>query len=212
MYLANTGQDIPLGRPSGKRWPYAELESHVGKADGLLDYLEAWGEIFFGYSVPKTARKGRDIVLGYLANGWGDEIDSNKTKAGLGRTDDIKKGTYQLLKFGAYYRNGSPDLPVRGALVANLDPVFMYADYMEKLIDARWAPTKKFRTVKERPDYSEILERDLFYIYDAVIAFNRPMTNDPALAGCFDFGLARLALLNGELDKLLDFWKFSDAS
>jgi hypothetical protein len=151
LYLANLDKDIPLGRSSHARWPYPELESYINQADGLLDYLEAWGEVFLGYSIPKTARRGREVVMGYLANGWGDEIDSNKTKAGLGRTDDIKKGTYQLLKFGAYYRDGSPNLPVRAALVANLDPVFMYADYMEKLIDARWAPAGKFQQVADRP-------------------------------------------------------------
>src|ERR1019366_2847383 len=144
--------------------------------------------------------------MGYLANGWGDEIDSNKTKAGLGRTDDIKKGTYQLLKFGAYYRDGSPNLAIRGALLANMDPVFMYKDYMENLIDARWAPAGKFQSVPDRPDYQEILDRDLFYIYDAVVAFNRPTINDPQLAGCFDFAASERALIAGQLDTLLKSW------
>jgi hypothetical protein len=206
LYLANLDKDIPLGQANHPRWPYPELTAYIDHEDGLLDYLEAWGEVFLAYSVPKTERRGRQIVLGYLANGWGDEIDSNKTKAGLGRTDDIKKGTYQLLKFGAYYRDGSPNLPVRGALVTNLDPLFLYADYMEKLIDARWAPARKFQQVQERPDYQEILDRDLFYLYDAVIAFNRPVTNDSQLVGCFDFAAAENALMAGKFDTLLQSW------
>jgi hypothetical protein len=206
LYLANKNIDVPLGRPNNRAWPYPELTKFIGSPDGLLNYLESWSEIFLGYSVPKTARAGRDVILGYLANGWGDEIDSNKTKAGLGRTDDIKKGTYQLLKFGAYYRDGCPDIKIRGALAANLDPLFMYADYLEKLIDARWAPASKFRRVSANPDYQEILERDLFYIYDAVLAFNRPVVNDRDLRGCFDFGLMEKALVAGRLDSLLDSW------
>lgn len=207
LYLANKDKDLNLGKPVGTSWPYEPLTALMADPENLLDYIEAWGEIFHAYSIPKTSRTGRDVVLGYLANGWGDEIDSNKTKAGLGRTDDIKKGTYQLLKFGAYYRNGSPSLPVRGALVANLDPVFLYQQYIEKLIDARWAPAAKFSTPEGRPEIKEIYERDLFYIYDALLAFNTPVVNDPMLAGCFDFAATETALVNGALDSVLQDWQ-----
>ena len=207
LYLANVDRDIPLGRPNSPQWPYPEISNFLSTPDGLLTFMEAWGEIFIGYSIPKTQRTGRNVAMGYLANGWGDEIDSNKTKGGLGRTDDIKKGTYQLLKFAAYYRDGSPTLAVRGALTANLDPMFLYEDYMERLIDGRWAPARKFRVSKAAPEYQEILERDLFYIYDAVLAFNRPVINDPLLQGCFDFPPFEAALLDGKLDSLLQSWK-----
>ena len=206
LYLANRDIDIPLGRAHGPTWPYQEFRDFVQDPQGMLTYLEAWVEVFLSYSVPKVQRRGRDVVLGYLANGWGDEIDSNKTKAGLGRTDDIKKGTYQLLKFGAYYRDGSPHLQVRGTLLTNLDPVFMYADYMEKLIDARWAPAHKFSHVPERPDHLQLPERELFYLYDAVLAFNRPVINDPLLGNCFDFAALESTLLAGGLDSLLNQW------
>ena len=185
--LANTGQEIPLGQPRAAQWSYPQIANFLSADDGLLSFMEAWGEIFLAYRIPKTRRTDRAVVMGYLANGWGDEIDSNKTKSGLGRTDDIKKGTYQLLKFSAYYRDGSPNLRVRGALTANLDPLFLYEDYLEKLIDGLWAPSRKFRTSTTLPDYKEILEKDLFYIYDAVLAFNRAVVNDPELRGCFDF-------------------------
>lgn len=206
LYLANLDFDIPLGLVSGPTWPYPELRNFVRDPQGLLTYLEAWIEVFLGYSVPKVQRQGREVVLGYLANGWGDEIDSNKTKAGLGRTDDIKKGTYQLLKFGAYYRDGSPTLPVRGTLLTNLDPLFMYADYMAKLIDVRWAPAHKFSQVPERPDHQQVPERELFYLYDAVLAFNNPIINDPLLANCFDFAALDRMLHTGGLDPVLTRW------
>ncbi len=205
LFLANSGVDIPLGKPVGANWPYTPLTEYVARPDGLLDYLEAWSEIFQGYSVPKVRRLGREVALGYLANGWGDEIDSNKTKAGLGRTDDIKKGTYQLLKFGAYYRDGSPILPIRGALVANLDPVFMFDAYMGKLADARWAPAAKFRP-SEVEGVTEINEADLYYIYDTVIAFNRPIYNDPLSRALFNFQDMEAALLRGGLDDILQRW------
>lgn len=207
LYLANLDLDIPLGRVNGPAWPYPQIRDFIREPQEFLTYFESWAEIFLGYSVPKTERQGRDVTLGYLANGWGDEIDSNKTKAGLGRTDDIKKGTYQLLKFGAYYRDGSPQLPIRGTLLTNLDPLFMRANYMEKLLDARWAPANKFGHVPERPDYQQIPEKDLFYLYDAVLAFNRPVINDPLLTQCFDFAALDTKLGAGDLDSLLDEWE-----
>jgi hypothetical protein len=205
LFLANQGLDVPLGVPSGGNWPYIPLSRYIAHPDGLLDYFEAWSEIYLAYRVPKIKRVGRETVLGYLANGWGDEIDSNKTKAGLGRTDDIKKGTYQLLKFGAYYRDGSPHLPVRGALVSNLDPLFMFDAYMSKLINARWAPQAHFRPTSVS-GVTEINQIDLYHVYETVIAFNRPIYNDPLSADLFNFQDMERALLSGALDSVLAKW------
>jgi hypothetical protein len=205
LFLANVGVDVPLGSPMTVDWPYPPLTEYIADPDALLTYVEAWADIFRAYSIPKTARAGRDIALGYLANGWGDEIDSNKTKAGLGRTDDIKKGTYQLLKFGAYYRDGSPKLPIRGALVANLDPVFLFDAYMAKLADARWAPGAHFRP-SAKPGVTEIDDDALYHLYDMVIAFNRPIYNDPLSGALFNFQDTEAALLSGALDPLLRSW------
>jgi hypothetical protein len=83
----------------------------------------------------------------------------------------------------------------------------MYTEYFGKLIDARWAPNTKFKKSKDKPDYQEILERDLFYIYDAVLAFNRPIINDEALSGCFDFAALEKALVNDKLAKTLNDWR-----
>ncbi len=207
LYLANLDFDIPLGVANTSTWPYPQMRNFIRNPQGFLTYFEAWSEIFLAYCVPKPVRQGREIVLGYLANGWGDEIDSNKTKAGLGRTDDIKKGTYQLLKFGAYYRNGSPQLPIRAALLTNLDPLFLRADYLEKLLDVRWASAQKFSQVPERPDHQQILDQDLFYLYDALLAFNRPVINDPLLTQCFDFASLDAGLAAGSLDALLSEWE-----
>ena len=205
LYLANKHVGIPLGKPDGQAWPYPQVSSYIGNAEGVLSYFEAWVEVFMAYSVPKRSRTGREVVMGYLANGWGDEIDSNKTKPGLGRTDDIKKGTYQLLKYGAYYRQGSPDVPIRGALVANLDPMFLYAAYMQKLIDARWAPAANFQPIEDGTDHLLIPEADLYFLYDAVLAFNQPVINDPLLSSCFDFMRFEQGLTT-TLAKELDAW------
>ena len=203
MFLPHRQFCFALPRGNDTNWPYQSAARCFGKADNLLEYFSAWLELFHAYSVPKTKRNEREEILAYLVNGWGDEIDSNKTKPGLGRTDDIKKGTYQLLKFGAYYADDSANLPVRGALVTNLDPLFMRGDYFEKLADIRWGKNPNF--VQEGTDW-RIADMHLHYLYNAVLAFNEPVINDPLLTGIFDIAKAEAALISGKLDGLLSSW------
>lgn len=131
LSVPHRGVEIPLGEANNGSWPYDPLIKFFSAPVNLSGYLSAWLELYEAYRVPKKVREGRQERIAYLVNGWGDEIDSNKTKPGLGRTDDVKKGTYQLLKFGAYYRDNSARTRVRGALVANLDPLFLRGDYID---------------------------------------------------------------------------------
>lgn len=207
LYVPNIGLSIPLGRANEQNWPYQSLTQWLISPDNFLKLFSAWVEIYNAYSTPKTQRTGRTVALGYLANGWGDEIDSNKTKPGLGRTDDIKKGTYQLLKYGAYYRDGATSLPIRSALVANLDPLFMYEDYISRLYDVRWAKQRHFEQSDDDSSTLKIKEDKLFFLYEGILAFNDPRINDPLLRECFDFKRTDDALLRGDLDILINSWE-----
>jgi hypothetical protein len=205
LFLFLPHRKVRFAWPRGKdaNWPYDAAARRFSRTNHLLEYFSAWLELFRAYSVPKTKRNEREAILSYLVNGWGDEIDSNKTKPGLGRTDDIKKGTYQLLKFGAYHADDEAGLPVRGAQAANLDPLFLREDYFEKLADVRWG---KGRAFVQHDNEWRIADRNLHYFYNAVLAFNDPLINDPLLAGVFDIPRAEKALLAGKLDGLLAEW------
>ncbi len=203
LFIPHREMMIPLGTGIGPDWPFTEAVSYFSEADNFLDYLSAWLELYYAYSIPKTQRIGRIQRLTYLVNGWGDEIDSNKTKPGLGRTDDLKKGTYQMLKFGAYYRDTEADLQVRSALVANIDPVFLKAEYLDGLKDVRWGRGRDF---SETEQGFAIRADDLRYLYEAVLAFNEPLVNDPLMRELFDFQRTDRILLDGGLDILLDGW------
>ncbi|MGW4769848.1 hypothetical protein ACWEO2_17605 [Nocardia sp. NPDC004278] len=194
---------IPLGKVGKGKWPYESLTEFMSHPGNFIEYLSAWVELYDAYCVPKTRRNSKQMALSYLVNGWGDEIDSNKTKPGLGRTDDIKKGTYQLLKFGSYYRDDSSRLKVRGALVANLDPVFLRQGYVDQLADVRWGRGSDF--VQDGDDF-RIKSESLRFLYDGIVAFNKPLVNDPQLSSIFDFVSVSKALQAGRLDSLLDVW------
>ena len=211
LYLPHVKLEIPIQSPRQiclqNEWPYPEIGDWLSDPDNFLQFIAGWYDIFTAYRIPKPERQTHQVQLAYLANGWGDDIDSNKTKPGLGRTDDIKKGTYQLMKYGAYYRDGCPDLKIRGALVSNLSPLFMFEDYLAKLIDIRWARSERFMADCEDPEFFRIAEQDLLYLYDAVIALNHPIVNDTLLRSCFDLAASDQSLMSGELHSFLDEWK-----
>jgi len=211
LYLPHRDMGIPLDEPGADSWPYDSIAEWLQDEENFLTFLSAWAEIFNAYSIPKTEREGWQEQLGYLTNGWGDKIDSNKTKPGLCRTDDIKKGTYQMLKYGAYYRDGSPNLEVRSSLLANMDPVFMRGEYLDKLIDVRWAREQAFtEQTNDDGDASGkyVIEDDgLYYLYDSLFAFNRPIINDDLLRDVFSFEQTDEAIVNHKLDSLLTRWQ-----
>lgn len=204
LYVPHRNWAIPLGAIQGAAWPYPHLSGAVSTPAGFLRYLTAWLELYFAYSVPKTRRTAEQQTRTYLVNGWGDEIDSNKTKPGLGRTDDIKKGTYQLLKFGAYYRDDSAATKVRGCLAANLDPLFLRPAYLDELVDVRWGKNGDFRPVEGG---NFIAEGKLRFLYDAILTFNSPALNDPELEAIFNISRADLALREGRLEALFEGWR-----
>jgi hypothetical protein len=203
LFIPHRDIMIPLGTGTGQEWPFTEAVSYFSDADNFLDYLSAWLELYYAYSIPKTQRLGRTQHLTYLVNGWGDEIDSNKTKPGLGRTDDLKKGTYQMLKFGAYYRDTEASLQVRSALVANIDPVFLKAEYLDGLKNVRWGKGEDF---SETENGFAIDANKLRYLYEAVLAFNEPLINDPLMRELFDFQRTDQVLIDGGLNELLSQW------
>jgi len=207
LYVPSTDIEVPLSDEMSEEWPYESVVDWISAPENLVRYVSSWLEIHNAYCIPKTERMGRDKVLGYLTNGWGDKIDSNKTKPGLGRTDDIKKGTYQLLKYGAYYRDGSPNLPVRSSLVSNLDPTFMYDKYIKKLINVMWSREYQIEGIEDdSTDTAKVSKSSLYYLYDSVLAFNEPVVNDKELKDHFSFSEADESIVNGDLNSLLNRW------
>lgn len=204
FFIPHRNARISLGTATTPAWPYEPATQFVGDPDGFLDYVSAWAELFQAFSVPKTMRTGRVEKVAYLTNGWGDEIDSNKTKPGLGRTDDLKKGTYQLLKYGAYYLDRCKRRALYATLLSNLDPVNLWAQYLERLLDVRWT---KQKYVVEQASYYQVPTDRLHYLYQALVALNRPVINEPRLKSLFDFNRGHVAVVSGALDKpVLEPW------
>lgn len=102
LYIPQSNRRINLGQKSDKGWPFDALAKFVQTPEGIQIIIDSWNNAYQAYS-----HKNRNAPVFYLTHGCGGKskikISDSKNAPGLDRTDDIKKGTYQLLKFGAYY-------------------------------------------------------------------------------------------------------------
>lgn len=208
LYLSIDDSTINLGKRASGNWPYEPLLSQLTEKD-VLRLIENWLQIYLAFAVPKILREGRDINLAYLTAGWGAPIDDNKTKAGLARSDNMMKGTYACLKYGAYYVQDCQRKSLKTALVANIDPAHQYADYLEKLEDIKWGHSHDFHPIPEKasPLSYEIAADKLTNLFDGVFTFNRQIMNDSVLGEAWDLAKFSERLLTGDLTTFLQDWK-----
>jgi hypothetical protein len=185
LYVPHRNWEIPLGTQGSDGFPFTGLMNQLEDDPVLaIRLVSAWYQLCLAYQVPKTRRRTVVQQLSYLTNGWGDNTDSNKTKPGLGRSDDMKKGTYQMLHFGALFKDACEKRSILVALLANMDPVNMYAEYLEPLQDAVWsvaAPEIENGVVR-------LPEDRVHRLYDGVVTFNRLHPDAGTVPDLFDFG------------------------
>lgn len=207
LYIALTDTTIPIGPRALGDWPYEPFLSDLDD-DRVLSIIENWIAIYESFSIPKRRRTGIDIKRAYLTSGWGAPIDDNKTKAGLARSDNMMKGAYACLKYGAYYAKECKRRSLRTALIANIDPAHQYEEYLEKLEDIRWGHDRDFERVVNG-DGSVSLHVDVdktTYLFDAVFTFNRQALNDEQLQSAWGLEDFISNLRSGSLDQLIQTW------
>ncbi len=210
LYFALDDSTLPLGSNTKGHWPYNALRKQL-TLDVVMKLLDNWIAIFRSFEIPKRERTGDDVKRAYLTSGWGAPIDDNKTKAGLARSDNMMKGTYACLKYGAYYVQECINGTVRAALTSNIDPAHQYQDYLQKLEDIRWGHDTNFNPVKAEDDGEvvayTITPQNLTYLFDSVFTFNRQILNDDHLRQIWNLQDFGIKLASGELAPLLDKWR-----
>lgn len=206
LYVPHRDWQIPLGRMDSTDWPFSTfdqaLEAEPCIAVGLVS---AWYQLFLAYQVPKKQRRSTVQRLSLLTNGWGDNTDSNKTKAGLGRSDDMKKGTYAMLHFGAHFKDRCEKRAIHVALLANLDPVNMYAEYLEPLQDAVWSRAEAI----QEGDYLKLPLHRVHRLYDAIVTFNRIHPAEGPLSAALDLAQFWAAVATSEAASNIETWAMS---
>lgn len=140
---------LPLGKPDHPLWPFKPCIDFItarNNAATVLKFVHTWNAARDAYK-----RRNKSVILYYLANasgkppkialerdGWPktQSISDSKTSAGLDRTDDIKKGIYQVLKIGTAFQK---DPKVKTALISNLPAYRHGEEYIDPFTDMVWA-------------------------------------------------------------------------
>jgi hypothetical protein len=113
--------------------------------------------------------KKRRIGSGY------ESISDSKTSVGMDRTDDIKKGIYQVLKLGSEGKPLALKWDYKVGIISNIHPARHFNDYLKSLKDVVWTndETGRAKYVKDLPDESKV-----FNLFDGIIALTKTYSRD----------------------------------
>lgn len=157
-----------------------------GGSDFFNSYLNFWHRSFEAYK-----NKERDLSAYWLTNACGtpspiperwpkrrnsggyESVSDSKTSAGMDRTDDIKKGIYQVVKLGAEYKTRFPN--VRTAIISNLPAVRHFDEYLLTIKDIVWAISKEphAATLGDLPPHTPI-----YNLFDGIITLTESHVRD----------------------------------
>jgi hypothetical protein len=118
--------------------------------------------------IPQGWQKRR-IGSGY------ESISDSKTSVGMDRTDDIKKGIYQVLKLGAEGKPLLSEWNYKVGIISNIHPARHFEEYLQVLQDIVWTNDETGRAsfVKDLP-----LEQKVFNLFDGIIALTKTYSRD----------------------------------
>jgi hypothetical protein len=183
LFLAASNQEIALSKPSEDEfitWPLPDLERAIGDPETFLLVVNNWKKHLDGYrkweNEPRETRWHRFGCgnFGVIENKIRIEkrVANTKELPGLDRTDDIKKGAAQLIKFARYKFECAKEA-IRCVLAGNTHAETHAENYIEPLINLKIVratdPTKRTE-----------------WIFDAVIGLTKNNINNADLKMFFD--------------------------
>jgi len=153
FYVAHRNVRISLG-PYTTDWPYPALTEYLHDSANLATIIGAWKNLYDLYAARYPRRRQMQVDTDWwrwLICGCGGGIDDSKNTPGLDRSDDMKKGTYQVLKFGAYYKEQCARRVIKAVLLSNIFPLRLYSDYVGQMRNVIWSD-EHLRSIFTRTD------------------------------------------------------------
>ena len=189
-----------------RTWAYKGIQNALDQDHNFFkDYLVFWIEAFESYKANyRVARNGeqfRTNNIFWFTNACGqpfprpinwprrtgtgyESVSDGKTSAGMDRTDDIKKGIYQVLKIGAEIKPTQSHFKVKTALISNIHAVRHYDEYLHSLEDVVWTidKTQKAKKVRDLPE-----DMNIYNLFDGIISFTQCHIRDEWIEENFVF-------------------------
>jgi hypothetical protein len=176
-------------------WAFRGLIELIKEDDSFMrEYFEFWNQSLLSYH-PKS----NDSIF-WLTNacgtpipapsGWPtrrrgegyESVSDSKTSVGMDRTDDIKKGIYQVLKLGSVGKIQSSDWDYKVGLISNIHAARHFEEYLDSLKDVVWAldSSGKAKHIGDLPD-----DQPLYNLFDGVIALTSTLSRDDWIDAIF---------------------------
>lgn len=167
----------------------ALLSLITDKKSSFLDtYLQTWTQAFSTYM-----HKTKEDNIFWLTGGCGKpnsklwsqstSISDGKTSVGMDRTDDIKKGVYQLLKLRMIdaIKEG---IDIKVGILSNAHAARHYEDYIRPIENVMWLQSdlENVETIDDLPSGTPVHN-----LYDGIITFTKSYTRNEWLQQIFDF-------------------------
>ena len=162
---------------------YKGIMNLLGDGDFIDTYLDYWQSSFVAYGT-----KSESDNIFWLTNACGKPsnlpddwaggvtcISDEKTSVGMDRTDDIKKGIYQVLKLGSEGKNINTSLNYKVGIVSNIHPVRHFNVYLNPIKDLIWTITDKkgISFARDLPP-----EQPIYNLFDGIITFTKVYSRD----------------------------------
>lgn len=192
----------PVDPESKQHWAYKGVENLL-KAGFFKYYHSFWLHAFRAYeNKGKLSENGIDPIY-WMTNACGqpsprpehwpqrtagaggyESISDSKSSVGMDRTDDIKKGTYQVLKLGATNKPKLDGINIKTGLLSNLHAIRHFEEYLQDLKDVIWTKDKtgKVKKAKDLPP-----DEPIYNLYDGIVSFSSTYARDKWIKENFSF-------------------------
>jgi hypothetical protein len=183
-------------------WLYQQMIRVFSQDEQIFGrYFQFWERAFVAYSRSDWTRGIAPDPVYWLTNACGqpvprpehwpsrktgggfESVSDGKSSMGMDRTDDIKKGIYQVLKLGASAKPNS-GITVKTALLSNIHSVRHYDAYLKDIQDIVWTKTseKTITKVSQLPP-----DQDLYNLFDGILSFTENYARDIWITENFRF-------------------------
>jgi hypothetical protein len=169
-----------------------------GDSKFFESYYQFWNQAIFHYFPKVTnsifwltnacgAPEPRPTDWPKRRGGDGDgfeTISDSKTSVGMDRTDDIKKGIYQVLKLGAEGKQIESTWDFKVGIVSNIHAARHFEEYLKSLKDFVWTidSTGTAKLVRDLPP-----DQSVYNLFDGIVTLTTSVFRDKWLAAAFSF-------------------------
>ncbi len=179
-----------------REWGYRGLINLLqNESSFFVDYYSFWREAFETYH-PKKPES-----IFWLTNGCGtpypippgwskrirghgyQSVSDSKTSVGMDRTDDIKKGIYQVLKLGTSGKRAKDSWDFKVGILSNIHAARHFDEYLQSLKDIVWTLDYKggAKKVSDLPK-----NQALYNLFDGIITFTHSVIRDEWIESLFN--------------------------